>query len=136
MCNQTPRHSSTKHIRQQGPEKHKVKCWDYTTEERMPTPFKKVIIQEIPLELKVKDIGMSTCLMAIDDLDTVKDDLAEDEPPPASEVQAWDETEGEITGEEPTMKLYFYPLSLYQCKNMAINTCHLHFGQGRKGNTI
>ena len=30
-CNQTPRYSSTKHIKQQGTINSKVECWDYTT---------------------------------------------------------------------------------------------------------
>ena len=31
MCNQTPRHSSTKHINKQGTKNSKVEHWDYTT---------------------------------------------------------------------------------------------------------
>ena len=34
MCNQTPRHSSTKHIKRQGTIKVKAKHLDYTTEAR------------------------------------------------------------------------------------------------------
>ena len=43
-----------------------------------------------------------------------------------------DDTDTKITGEEPYMKKYFYSLKLHQCRNMAVNKCHLQFGKEKR----
>ena len=45
---------------------------------------------------------------------------------PVFEDQTFGATDTLITGEEPAMGHFFYPLSLYKCKNTAVNKCHLH----------
>ena len=70
--------------------------------------------------------------MVIDDVDTITNELEEDEHPSTFDNQIVDKTDAKFTGEEPAMKQYFYPLSLYQCKNMTINKCHLELNKEGK----
>ena len=70
--------------------------------------------------------------MVIDEIDTFTNELAEDMSPPTSENQTLYKTDVKITNEEPAMKQYFYPLSLCQCKNMAVTICHMQFSKEEK----
>ena len=63
--------------------------------------------------------------MVIDNVDTFINELSED----VFEDQISDEIDAEIKGKVPTINQHFYPLCLYQCKNMAIINCNLHFGK-------
>ena len=60
------------------------------------------------------------------DVVTMKNELVEDEPL-AFEDQILETTDTLITGEEPAVYQLFYPLSLYQSKQNAVNKCQLQF---------
>ena len=74
-------------------------------EDRVAIPFGKVMMEKMSLEIKPKDEDLFTSQMVID-VDTFKNELAEDEFPLAFEDQTLDETDSKITSEEPTMSFY------------------------------
>ena len=69
----------------------------------VPNPFVILTVKEIPTEMKVEVKYLRTCDMVIDDVDTIKNELVEDETPPAFKDQTLDETDANITGGEPAI---------------------------------
>ena len=78
------------------------------------------MIEEIPLKTQAEDEDLRTYQM-VTNVDTIKNQLVEDMPLPAFEDQTLDKTDVEIADEEPNIREYVYPFSLYRHKNKAIN---------------
>ena len=106
---------------------------DEGMEDGVENHFGILTTEQIPIETKPEQDNLSSSKMVIDAVQTLINELVDDKPLPALEHQTLDlETDAAITGRVPTMKQYFYPLSLYQHKKTTINEYHLHFSKEGK----